>query len=67
MNPQVLRRLLHERYEDYVSKTGGRGSPSEAAASQAVAAAFSHAAALNAHALVAGMVLAAHLALVPHR
>lgn len=52
--PQVLKRLLQERYEDYVSKTGGRGGPTEAAAREAVQAAFKHAAALNAHALVAG-------------
>lgn len=52
---QVLRRLLQDRYEDYVSKTGGRGGPVEAAAREAVQAAFRHAAALNAHALVAGV------------
>jgi hypothetical protein len=52
---QVLRRLLQDRYEDYVSKTGGRGGPVEAAAREAVQAAFRHAAALNAHALVAGL------------
>lgn len=37
-----------------MSKTGGRGGPTEAAAREAVQAAFKHAAALNAHALVAG-------------
>jgi hypothetical protein len=51
---QVLKTLLQERYDDYVSKTGGRGGPTEAAAREAVQAAFRHAAALNAHALVAG-------------
>lgn len=51
---QVLKRLLQERYDDYVAKTGGRGGPIEAAAREAVQAAFRHAAALNAHALVAG-------------
>ena len=46
--------MLQERYEDYLAKTGGRGGPAEVAAKEAVQAAFRHAAALNAHALVAG-------------
>jgi 23S rRNA maturation mini-RNase III len=51
---QTLNRLLQERFEDYVAKNGGRGSTSETNAREAVSAAYRHAAALNAHAVVAG-------------
>jgi hypothetical protein len=50
----VLQRLLHERFEEYLAKTGGRGGPGEKIARDAVAAAFTYAQRVNAHALVAG-------------
>ncbi|KAF8066245.1 NUP205 [Scenedesmus sp. PABB004] len=50
----VLQRLLHERYDEYVAKAGGRGGEREALARCAVAAAFAHAQQVNAHALLAG-------------
>ncbi|KAF6258705.1 hypothetical protein COO60DRAFT_1638930 [Scenedesmus sp. NREL 46B-D3] len=57
----VLQRLLHERFEEYVAKTGGRGGPGEKLARDAVAAAFTYAQRVNAHALVAGAQRAAVL------
>lgn len=51
---QALQQLLHERYEDYLSKAGGRGGPAEQLARDAVVAAFRHAQRVNAHALLAG-------------
>lgn len=57
----VLQRLLHERFEEYLAKTGGRGGPGERLARDAVAAAFTHAQRVNAHALVAGAQRAAVL------
>jgi hypothetical protein len=51
---QVLQRLLHERFEEYVNKAGGRGGPGEQLARDAVVSAFKYAQQVNAHALLAG-------------
>lgn len=58
----MLQRLLHERFEEYLAKTGGRGGPGERLARDAVAAAFTYAQRVNAHALVAGVLLQGVLA-----
>ncbi len=55
----ALAAALHERFEDYVARNGGRGGAAEAAATAAVRAALRHAQRVNAFALVAGAQFAA--------
>ncbi|KIY93151.1 hypothetical protein MNEG_14812 [Monoraphidium neglectum] len=50
----ALAAALHERFDDYVARNGGRGGAAEAAATAAVRAALRYAQQVNAYALVAG-------------
>ena len=50
----ALAAALHERFEDYVARGGGRGGAAEAAAASAVRAALRYAQRVNAYALVTG-------------
>ncbi|KAI8466819.1 MAG: hypothetical protein J3K34DRAFT_524227 [Monoraphidium minutum] len=55
----ALAAALHERWEGYVSRNGGRGGAAEAAATAAVRAALRYAQQVNAYALVTGAQYAA--------